>query len=121
MMEAYNPVLYFPASGTRPYVHREEVTGVRPYEMMMIVSADLEDPKEEIAKVEEVVRTLGGEVAKTDVWGKRRFAYPIRKKQEGVYSLTAFFVEPDRIVELKRLLGLRQNVMRTMIVCLDEE
>lgn len=94
---------------------------MRPYEMMMIVNADLEDPKEEMTKVEEVVRTLGGEIAKTDVWGKRRFMYPIRKKLEGVYALTSFSVEPDQIVELKRLLSLRQNLMRTMIVCLDEE
>ena len=94
---------------------------MRPYELMMIVNADLEDPKEEITKVEEVVRTLGGEIAKTDVWGKRRLAYPIRKKQEGVYALSSFSVEPDQIVELKRLLSLRQNLMRTMIVCLDEE
>lgn len=63
---------------------------MRPYEMMVLVSAEIEDPKEEIAKVEEVVRNLGGEVAKTDFWGKRRLAYPIDKKTEGFYAVCNF-------------------------------
>jgi len=94
---------------------------VRPYEMMVLVSAEIEDPKEEIAKIEEVVRNLGGEVAKTDFWGKRRLAYPIDKKTEGFYAVCNFSLNPDQLVELNRVLGLRPNVYRQMTVRLDEK
>lgn len=94
---------------------------MRPYEMMVLVSAEIEDPKEELAKVEEVVRSLGGEVAKTDVWGKRRLAYPIDKKTEGVYALCSFSLDPDQLVEMNRVLGLRPNIYRQMTIRLDEK
>ena len=94
---------------------------MRPYEMMVLVSAELEDPKEEIAKVEEVVRSLGGEVSKTDFWGKRRLAYPIQKKTEGFYALCNFSLNPDQLLELNRVLGLRPNIYRQMTVRLDEK
>ena len=71
---------------------------VRPYEMLVLASAELEDPKEEIAKVEEVVRSLGGEVSKTDFWGKRRLAYPIQKKTEGFYAVCNFTLNPDQLL-----------------------
>ena len=94
---------------------------VRPYEMLVLASAELEDPKEEIAKVEEVVRSLGGEVSKTDFWGKRRLAYPIQKKTEGFYALCNFSLNPDQLLELNRVLGLRPNIYRQMTVLLDEK
>lgn len=94
---------------------------MRPYEMMVLVSAELEDPKEEIAKVEEVVRSLGGEVAKTDFWGKRRLAYPIDKKTEGFYAVCSFKLNPDQLVELNRVLSLRPSIYRQMTVRLDEK
>ena len=89
--------------------------------MMVLLSAELEDPKEELAKVEEVVRSLGGEVAKTDVWGKRRLAYPIDKKTEGVYAVCNFSLDPDQLVEMNRVLGLRPNIYRQMTIRLDEK
>ena len=94
---------------------------VRPYEMLVLASAELEDPKEEIAKVEEVVRSLGGEVSKTDFWGKRRLAYPIQKKTEGFYALCSFKLKPDQLGELHRVLGLRPNIYRQMTIRLDEK
>jgi small subunit ribosomal protein S6 len=115
-------VLYalpFP-KGERPLDQREEGMNVRHYEMLVLVSAELEDPKEEIGKIEDVVRNLGGEVGETDVWGKRRLAYPIQKKNEGVYALLDFRLEPAQTFELKRVLGLRANVYRQMIIALDE-
>ena len=93
---------------------------MRHYEMMALLSAELEEPKEEIEKIEEVVRNLGGEITKTDVWGKRRLSYPIQKKNEGVYVLFNFKLDPAQTFELKRVLGLRANIYREMIILLDE-
>jgi len=88
--------------------------------MLVLISAELEDPKEEVEKVENVVRSLGGEVVKTDVWGKRRLAYPIQKKSEGIYVLFNFDLDPAQTFELRRVLGLRGNIYRQMIILLDE-
>jgi small subunit ribosomal protein S6 len=88
--------------------------------MMALLDAEPEDPKEEIEKIEEVVRNLGGATTRTDVWGKRRLAYPIRKKNEGIYVLFNFDLEPAQTFELKRVLGLRPNIYRQMIILLDE-
>ena len=94
---------------------------MRPYEMMILVNADHEEPKEEVSKVEEVVRSLGGELSKTDIWGKRKLAYPVNEHTDGFYAVMTFKLNPDEITELERLLSLRQNVHRQMIVRLDEE
>ena len=93
---------------------------MRHYEMLTILSAELEDTKEEAGKIEEVVRSLGGNVTQTDVWGKKALAYPIQKKSEGDYVLFNFDLEPAATFELRRILGLRSNVYRQMIILLDE-
>ena len=93
---------------------------MRPYEMMVLMSPDIEEPKEETAKIEEVVRSLGGEIVKTDVLGKKRLAYEIQKKNEGNYALFIFNLEPQQTFELKRVLGLRPNIWRQMIILIDE-
>ena len=93
---------------------------MRHYEMLTILSAELEDPKEEVGKIEEVVRSLGGNVTQTDVWGKKALAYPIQKKSEGNYVLFNFDLEQAATFELRRILGVRSNVYRQMIILLDE-
>ena len=93
---------------------------MRHYEMLTILSPELEDPREEAGKIEEVVRNLGGNVTKTDVWGKRPLAYPIQKKSEGNYVLFNFDLEPAQTFELRRVLGLRPAVYRQIIILLDK-
>jgi len=93
---------------------------VRHYEMLVLISAEMEDPKEEVAKVEDILRNLGGEIVKTDIWGKKRLAYPIHKKSDGFYALFDFKLAPAQTFELKRVLGLRGNIYRQMIISLEE-
>ncbi|MBQ9564174.1 MAG: 30S ribosomal protein S6 [Synergistaceae bacterium] len=93
---------------------------MRHYEMLAILAPELEDPREETGKIEEVVRNLGGSVTKTDIWGKKPLAYPIQKKSEGVYALFNFDLEPAQTFELRRILGLRPNIYRQMVLLLDE-
>ena len=93
---------------------------MRHYEMLTILSTEMENPTEEVAKLEEVVRNLGGVVTETKAWGKRPLAYPIQKKAEGFYVLFNFDLEPAQTFELRRILGLRPNVYRQMIVLLDK-
>ena len=94
---------------------------MRKYEMLVILEASADaDQAGETAQIEELIKRLGGTVSKTDVWGKKTLAYPIRKKSEGFYVLFNFELEPAQTFELKRVLGLRANVYRQLIVLLDD-
>jgi len=94
---------------------------VRLYELTVILAENLEDHKETVEEIAEVVRGLGAEVDKIDLWGKKRFAYPIKKQQEGFYALITFRITPDVIKEIDRILSLRVSVLRHLVVALDEE
>lgn len=93
---------------------------MRKYEMLTILDAGTENQSEEISKIEEVIKNLGGIVSKSDAWGKRTLAYPIRKKTEGYYVLFNFELEAAQTFELRRILGLRANVYRHLMVVLDD-
>ncbi|MBQ7268056.1 MAG: 30S ribosomal protein S6 [Synergistaceae bacterium] len=88
--------------------------------MLIILDAGTENQTEEITKIEEVIKNLGGTVSKSDAWGKRALAYPIRKKTEGYYVLFSFELEPAQTFELRRILGLRANVYRQLTTVLDD-
>jgi len=67
----------------------------------------------------EVVRKEGGSVDKVDVWPKRRLAYPINKKEEGIYAVLDLTCESDTVLELDRLLGISELVLRTKVLRAD--
>jgi len=87
--------------------------------MLVILDATTENQSEEISKIEELLKNLGGTVSKTDAWGKKTLAYPIRKQTEGYYVLFNFELEPAQTFELRRVLGLRANVYRQLVIVLD--
>jgi small subunit ribosomal protein S6 len=94
---------------------------VRPYELVTILTADLEDPRSAAEELAEVLKSQGAEVEKVDLWGKRRLAYPISKKTEGVYVLYNFKQKPSMIKEMERVLRLKPQVMRHLVVARDEK
>lgn len=63
-----------------------------------------------------VVRNDGGVVDKVDVWGKRRFAYEIDKKNEGIYVVVELTSTPATVQEFDRQLGLNESVVRTKVL-----
>lgn len=94
---------------------------MRKYEMLVILEAAAEvDQSGETTQIEEIIKRLGGTLTKTDVWGKRVLAYPIRKKTEGYYVLFNFELEPSQTFELRRILGLRANVYRQLTIVQDD-
>jgi small subunit ribosomal protein S6 len=62
-----------------------------------------------------VVTDDGGKVEKTDIWGKRRLAYPIEKKPEGYYAIVDLTAEPNTVLELDRQLNLNEGILRTKV------
>lgn len=94
---------------------------VRLYELTVIMTSDIEDHKAASDEIAEVARGLGAEIEKIDLWGKKRFAYPIKKQQEGYYTLFVMKMPQDQLRELDRVLSLRAQVLRHLIVAADEE
>ena len=87
------------------------------YEIMYIVKPIEEEAFEAIvAKFENLITANGGNVEKTDRWGKRRLAYEIQDLQEGLYVLMAFEAEAATVKELDRVMKITDEVMRHMII-----
>ena len=100
----------------------EEVKKMNKYEVMFIIESTLEDEKREatVEMVKEII-AAEGEVGKVDVWGMRRLAYPIQKKNEGYYVVIEFSASPDFPTELDRRLKISENVIRHIIINKDEK
>jgi small subunit ribosomal protein S6 len=91
---------------------------MRRYEMMIILDPNLEENtiQPSLDQFLMVVRDGGGSVDKVDVWGRRRLAYDIDKKSEGIYAVIDMVAEPDTVRELDRQLGLNEAVLRTKVL-----
>ena len=87
------------------------------YEMLYILDTQLADEAKEaiIKKFEDLVTANGGAVEKTDRWGVRKLQYPINYKSEGYYVLMTFEAEKTIVVELKRIAGITDGIIRRLI------
>jgi small subunit ribosomal protein S6 len=95
---------------------------MRDYELLFVLDPDL-DEEQKAALVETVKSVInnGGEAGEADVWGDRRLAYAINKKNTGYYVVLPFKADADLPKELDRRLRINENVMRHIIVCQDEQ
>ena len=91
---------------------------MRHYEMMIILDPELEERTvaPSLDKFLDVVRKDGGSVDKVDIWGKRRLAFDIAKKSEGIYAVVDMQAEPATAKELDRQLNLNESVLRTKLI-----
>lgn len=91
---------------------------MRQYEMMVILDPEIEERTvaPSLDKYLSVVTTAGGSVDKVDIWGRRRLAFDINKKSEGIYAVVDFTATPDTAKELDRQLRLNEAVLRTKIL-----
>jgi small subunit ribosomal protein S6 len=67
-----------------------------------------------------VIRTDGGTIDNVDIWGRRRLAYEINKKNEGIYAVVNFTANSSATIELDRQLKLSEAVMRTKVLRAEE-
>jgi len=90
---------------------------MRNYELVFIVHPDLDETAfgGVVEKVSGWITESGGSVEKTDVWGKRRMAYAIRKQRDGQYVLMNINIAPAFTAELERNLQILEPVMRFML------
>ncbi|AZZ56561.1 30S ribosomal protein S6 [Rathayibacter iranicus] len=92
------------------------------YEIMVILDPEIDERTvaPSLDKFLNVIRTDGGSVDKVDVWGRRRLAYEINKKSEGIYAVVDFTSTSDAANELDRQLKLSEAVMRTKVLRAEE-
>ncbi|QCB29427.1 30S ribosomal protein S6 [Corynebacterium endometrii] len=96
---------------------------VRHYEVMIILdpAQDERTVTPSLDKFLETVRSEGGKVENVDVWGKRRLAYPINKKDEGIYAVVNLECESASVLELDRRLNLNDSILRTKVLRTDSK
>lgn len=93
----------------------------REYETVFILDPTLEDGKvnEEVERAGGVIRDQGGTVGDVERWGRRRLAYEIGKRRDGVYTLIRYHAAGDTVKELERRLRLNESVLRVLTVVVD--
>jgi len=91
---------------------------MRRYEMMIILDPSLEEAtiQPSLDQFLTVIKDGGGSVDKVDVWGRRRLAYDIDHKSEGIYAVIDMNAEPDAVRELDRQLSLNEAILRTKVL-----
>ncbi len=96
---------------------------MRNYEIMYILNASVEEEarKAIMESLHALITDDGGTITKIDEWGMRTFAYKIDHMSKGYYVVVNFQAEPEVVAELDRICRINQNVVRHMIVNLDEE
>ena len=95
---------------------------MRHYEVMVILDPDLEERTvaPSLDTYLNVVTKDGGTVNKVDIWGRRRLAFDINKKAEGIYAVLDLQCSPAAVAELDRQLSLNESVMRTKVMRPDQ-
>lgn len=91
---------------------------MRHYEVMVILDPDLEEKTvaPSLDTYLNVVKKDGGVVNNVDIWGRRRLAYDINKKSEGIYAVLDLTCSPAAVAELDRQLSLNESVLRTKVI-----
>lgn len=87
------------------------------YDMLYIIAPEIEEEAREviIKKFEDLVTANGGTVEKTDRWGMKKLQYPINYKTEGYYVVMTFEAGKDFVVEMKRVVGITDGIIRRLI------
>jgi small subunit ribosomal protein S6 len=93
------------------------------YELGVIIDPEV-PPEEEtgaLERLETIITEAGGEIVDKDAWGRRQLAYPIRKKNYGVYHFWKFNVDGDALEKLNFEMRTNDAVMRSLILNMDRE
>lgn len=94
------------------------------YELMFIVRPDIENEEavdQQIERYGRLVVDNGGEVTGVDKWGRRRFAFEVKGFTEGYYVVIQFKAESATVDELDRILRISDEIVRHIVVRLDED
>ena len=93
------------------------------YELVVVIDPEIveEDVPAVIERVTTAVTTRGGEIVEVQPWGRRRLAYPIRRRTEGNYVMSQIKLDPARAHELESGFKISDEILRHLLIRTDEE
>lgn len=96
---------------------------IRTYEVLYIVRPNLDEEAVDrtVASVDEYIKGLGGNLTSTEKKGRRRLAYEVNKMRDGYYVLTIFSAKSESVAQLKRMMTLHEDIIRSLIVIHEQE
>ncbi len=96
---------------------------MRLYETVFVLDPSLDEHtiEKEISKVEGLITNHKGSIRKTEKWGMKKFAYPIKRKMQGYYTLIYFAGDGDIPTELERSYKLNEHCLRYLTVVSQEK
>ncbi len=88
------------------------------YELVFILNANLseDDSAKLVENINSQITKLGGSVNETNIWGKRKLAYPIKKQTEGNYVQEKVEIKAAALKALDANLKLTENILRYLFV-----
>ena len=91
---------------------------MRAYELMVILDPSIDERTvaPSMDKYLQLVTADGGSVENVDIWGKRRLAYDINKRSEGIYVVINMTTTPAVALEITRQMGLSETILRTKLL-----
>ena len=91
---------------------------MRPYEVMVILDPETDERSVQptLEQYLTVITKGGGTVENLDIWGRRRLAYEIQKKSEGIYAVITMQANPVDVKELDRQFSINESIMRTKVI-----
>lgn len=89
---------------------------MRKYEVMVIIDPDTDERQVNPILEKHLAVIKNGTVDNLDIWGRRRLAYDINKKSEGLYAVINLTAEPDEVKELDRRFTIDEQIMRTKVI-----
>ena len=95
----------------------------RPYEVMVLLDAGLEEEtiRAAVERWLQLIESRGAQRGYVDFWGKRRFAYELKRRTEGYYVVVQAKAEPPAMDELHRALSLADEVIRHKVLRIPEQ
>ena len=86
------------------------------YEIAVVYDPGLEvDLEKATTRIEKIFTDNGGEVTKTDNWGKRKLAYPIKKHESGIYVFYTVMIPGENVRKIESTLNITDEVIRFLI------
>jgi small subunit ribosomal protein S6 len=117
----YHPLLFPSGRALIPAAAGENPEGgvlVNIYENIVILNAAIPDEEVTAAltKVKDLIVNAGGEILKTDSWGRRKLAYEIKKQTKGMYTLLIYKAPPATIKKLEEFYKVFDPVIKYMVI-----
>lgn len=88
------------------------------YENFVILNASMSDDEinSSLSRIQDLIANSGGEVIRTDLWGRRKLAYEIKKHNKGMYALLIYKSPPETIKKLEEFYKVFDPVIKYMVI-----